>query len=256
MGVSPGGNEGRDGVLMEQIKILIDLQEIMTRSRTVETEKRKVPLEVADLKALFEEREARFLSAQQEFEQLKKDRREKEREIEEERDRVERAKAKLMSIKTNKEYYAMLKEIEGTKRANTAREDELLAILARYEEAEKRLAEFKAEVDEVSGQYRERMVDVEAKMASFDKDIALLTAKKTEVASRIDAGLARRFEMIFDRRDGIAIVPARNQSCTGCHMNLSPQLFNLLQRDDRIHTCPNCNRILYYELPQEGVSGE
>jgi predicted nucleic acid-binding Zn-ribbon protein len=150
----------------------------------------------------------------------------------------------------------MLKEIEGTKRANTAREDELLAILARYEEAEKRLAEFKAEVDEVSGQYRERMVDVEAKMASFDKDIALLTAKKSEVAGRIDAGLARRFEMIFDRRDGIAIVPARNQSCTGCHMNLSPQLFNLLQRDDRIYTCPNCNRILYYELPQEGFSGE
>jgi predicted nucleic acid-binding Zn-ribbon protein len=241
---------------MVQIKILIGLQEIMSQARTAEEEKRKVPLEVADLKALFEEREAKFLSAQQEFEQLKKDRREKEREIEEERDKVERAKAKLMSIKTNKEYYAMLKEIEGTKRANTAREDELLAILGRYEESEKRLAEFKEEVDEVSGKYRERMVDVEAKMSGFDKDIAQLAAKKADVAGRIDKGLARRFEMIFDRRDGIAIVPARNQSCTGCHMNLSPQLFNLLQRDDRIHTCPNCNRILYYEAPEEAPSGE
>jgi predicted nucleic acid-binding Zn-ribbon protein len=241
---------------MEQIKILIGLQEIMTRARVVETEKRNVPLEVADLKALFEEREARFLSAQQEFEQLKKDRREKEREIEEEREKVERAKAKLMSIKTNKEYYAMLKEIEGTKRANTAREDELLAILARYEEAEKRLSEFQAELDEVSGRYRERMVDVEAKMASFDKDIASLAAKKADVDRHLDAGLARRFEMIFERRDGLAIVPARNQSCTGCHMNLSPQLFNLLQRDDRIHTCPNCNRILYYEAPEGEPSGE
>jgi len=241
---------------MEQIKILVGLQEIMIRARLAETEKRKVPLEVADLKALFEEREAKFLSAQQEFEQLKKDRREKEREIEEEREKVERAKAKLMSIKTNKEYYAMLKEIEGTKRANTAREDELLAILARYEEAEKRLAGFTAEVDEVSGKYRERMVDVEAKMAGFDKDIAVLEAKKAEVARRLDAGLARRFEMIFDRRDGLAIVAARNQSCTGCHMNLSPQLFNLLQRDDRIHTCPNCNRILYYDAPEGETSGK
>lgn len=242
--------------MMEQIKILIGMQEIMGKVRTVEVEKRKVPLEVADLKALFEEREAKFLSSQQEFEQLKKDRREKEREIEEEREKVERAKSKLMSIKTNKEYYAMLKEIEGTKRANTAREDELLAILARYEETEKRMAEFKAELDEVSGRYRERMVDVEAKMAGFDKDIALLAARKAEVARGIDASLARRFEMIFDRRDGIAIVPARNQSCTGCHMNLSPQLFNLLQRDDRIHTCPNCNRILYYEAPEGEPSGK
>jgi predicted nucleic acid-binding Zn-ribbon protein len=241
---------------MEQIKVLIGMQEIMARARSVEAEKRKVPLEVADLKALFEEREAKFLSSQQEFEQLKKARREKEREIEDEREKVERAKAKLMSIKTNKEYYAMLKEIEGTKRANTAREDELLAILASFEETEKRMAELKADLEEVSGRYRERMVDVEAKMAGFDKDISILAARKAEVARGIEAGLARRFEMIFDRRDGLAIVPARNQSCTGCHMNLSPQLFNLLQRDDRIHTCPNCNRILYYEAPETEPSGK
>jgi len=242
--------------LMEQMKILIDLQEIMTGMKVVEAEKRKVPLQVADLKALFEEREAKFLSTQKEFEQLRGDRREKEREIEEERDKVERAKAKLMSIKTNKEYYAMLKEIEATKRTNAEREEELLSVMGRHEESEKRLAEFKAEVDEVGGQYRERMVDIEAKMASFDKEIAALEAKKAAVASRIDKGLARRFEMIFDRRDGIAIVPARNQSCMGCHMNISPQLFNLLQRDDRIHTCPNCNRILYFEVREAEATAE
>jgi predicted nucleic acid-binding Zn-ribbon protein len=241
---------------MEQVKVLIDLQEIMTRGRSVESEKRKVPLEVADLKALFEEREAKFLSAQQEFEQLKKDRREKEREIEEERDKVERAKAKLMSIKTNKEYYAMLKEIEATKRINAQREEELLSVMGRYEESEKRLAEFKAAVDEVGDEYRVRMVDIDAKMSSFDKEIGALEAKKAQIASRIDKDLARRFEMIFDRRDGIAIVAVRNQSCMGCHMNISPQLFNLLQRDDRIHTCPNCNRILFYEAPEAEASGK
>ncbi len=247
MAVPAGEHKGRAKALMEQVKILLDLQEIMSRSRAVEMEKQKVPLEVADLKSLFEEREAKYLAAQQEFEQAQKERREKEREIEEEREKVERAKSKLMSIKTNKEYYAMLKEIDATKRGNTTREDELLAILSRFEEAEKRLAELKAEVDEVGGRYRERMVDIEARMAGFDKEISAIQAKKNEVAARLELTLARRFEMIFERRDGIAIVPARDQSCTGCHMNISPQLFNLLQRDDRIYSCPNCNRIIYYE---------
>ena len=233
--------------MKKNVKVLLDLQEIMSRSRMVEREKQKVPLEVADLKSLFEEREAKFLATRQEFEQLQKEKREKEREIEEEREKVERAKAKLMSIKTNKEYYAMLKEIEATKRSNASREDELLSILSRYEEVEKRLAEFSGEVEEVGARYRERMVDIEARMAKFDRDISQLQAKRKEIATGLDAGLARRFEMIFDRRDGIAIVPARNQSCTGCHMNLSPQLFNLLQRDDRIYSCPNCNRIIYFE---------
>lgn len=238
--------------MLEQVKILLDLQEAMSRTRAMETEKRKVPLEVADLKALFEEKEAKFLAAQQEFEQARQERREKEREIEEERDKVERAKARLMTIKTNKEYYAMLKEIDQAKRTNAAREEELLAILVRYEEAEKRQGELGQEVEEVGVQYRKRMAEIEEKMKRFDKDIAGLASRKAEVASRLDKGLARRFEMIFDRRDGIAIVPARNQSCTGCHMNLSPQLFNLLQREDRVYTCPNCNRILYYENERPG----
>ncbi len=241
--------------MMTDVKVLLELQEIMSRSRTVEREKQKVPLEVADLKSLFEEKEAKFLAAQQEFEQLQKEKREKEREIEEEREKVERAKAKLMSIKTNKEYYAMLKEIEGTKRANAAREEELLAILARYEEVEKRLAELSADVGEIGGRYRERMVDIEARMATFDKDISRLEARKAEVAAGLDKGLARRFETIFHRRDGIAIVAARNQSCMGCHMNISPQLFNLLQREDRIHSCPNCNRIIYYEGDEAQQAG-
>ena len=241
---------------MSHVKVLLDLQAIMSRSRLVEKEKQKIPLEVSDLKSLFEEREAKFLSAQQEFEQLQKEKREKERGIEEEREKVERAKAKLMSIKTNKEYYAMLKEIEGTKRTNTSREEELLSVLARYEEVEKRLAELAAEVEDLGGRYRERMVDIEARMSKFDKDISQLRARKAEVAAALDKGLARRFEMIFERRDGVAIVPARNQSCTGCHMNISPQLFNLLQRDDRIYSCPNCNRIIYFEGDEaQQVSG-
>jgi predicted nucleic acid-binding Zn-ribbon protein len=92
-------------------------------------------------------------------------------------------------------------------------------------------------------------------MGSFDGDIGKFLARKKQVASGLEPGLVRRFEMIFERRDGIAIVPARNYSCTGCHMNISPQLFNMLQREDRVHTCPNCNRILYYEPAENEAAG-
>ena len=231
---------------MEQVKVLLDLQEIMTRARSIEEEKRKVPLEVADLKGLFEEREAACLAAGQEFEAIRAQRRELEREIEEERDKVEKAKAKLMGIKTNKEYYAMLKEIDQTKRLNTEREEALLALMARYEEAEKRAADCKSELEEVEGRYRARMVEIDARVSSFDREIAEVAAEKRRVGGGLDAGLLRRFELIFERREGLAIAAARNCSCTGCHMNLSPQLYNMLQRGDKLYACPNCNRLLYY----------
>ena len=233
--------------MMECIKHLLGLQETMSQAKQLEDEKRKIPLEAADLKKLFEEAEAGFLAADKEFQSLKAQRLEMEREIEEERDKVEKAKAKLMSIKTNKEYYAMLKEIDVTRRSNTAREDELLLLLSRYEESEKHLAERKAELDVVSGKYQERMTEINARMSSFDADIEKILVRKREITTKLDVGLVNRFETIFERREGLAITSARNYSCTACNMNISPQLFNLLQREERIHTCPNCNRIIYFE---------
>lgn len=241
---------------MEQVKVLLDLQEIMGRARAIEEEKRKVPLEVADLKSLFEEREAAFLAAGQEFENLRQQRRDQERDIEEERDKVEKAKAKLMGIKTNKEYYAMLKEIEQTKRLNSEREEALLALLARYEEAEKRLAECKAELDEVSDRYRTRMVDIDARVATFDSRIASINSDKARIGASIDRALLRRFELIFERREGLAIAAAVHCSCSGCHMNLSPQLYNMLQREDKLYACPNCNRLLYYSESADEAAAE
>jgi len=240
---------------MEQIKHLLGLQETMSQAKRLEDEKRRIPLEAADLKTLFEEKEAGFLVADKEFQALKAQRLEKEREIEEEWDKVEKAKAKLMSIKTNKEYYAMLKEIDGTRRSNTAREDELLSLLSRYEESEKCLAERKAELDAVTDKYKERMTEITARMDFFDVDIEKILARKREIAAKLNVGLVNRFETIFERREGLAITAAINYSCTGCNMNISPQLFNLLQREERIHTCPNCNRILYYEPPADEEAG-
>ena len=57
----------------------------------------------------------------------------------------------------------------------------------------------------------------------------------------------RRYEMIKVRRNGVAVVSARSAICSGCNMNLPPQLFNELQRSDELIYCPNCNRIIYWE---------
>jgi predicted nucleic acid-binding Zn-ribbon protein len=242
---------------MDQVKVLIDLQAVMGEMGLLEKEKAAIPLEVADLKSERDAREAEARAAVEEFERLKEERREKEREVEEERAKAEKAKEKLMAIKTQKEYVAMLKEIEQTRRGNAEREEQLLAIMQRYEEATSRLDACNVAFAEADGRYRERMVDVEARMASFDGDISRLDARKRDVAKAIPVPLLRRFETIFERREGRAIVAARNSSCTGCHMNLSPQLFNMLRRNDKIHTCPNCSRILFYEeVPAEGEEGE
>ena len=59
--------------------------------------------------------------------------------------------------------------------------------------------------------------------------------------------LRKRYQLLLDRRGGVAVVEARNGACLGCNMHLPPQLFNSLYLAKEVQTCPHCNRLLYVE---------
>jgi len=58
-----------------------------------------------------------------------------------------------------------------------------------------------------------------------------------------------QYELIFARRGGKAVVAVSDGICKECHMNIPPQLWNEIIRNDKLNLCPNCHRILYYKLP-------
>ena len=67
-----------------------------------------------------------------------------------------------------------------------------------------------------------------------------------ELVGAVDGDLRRRYEMIFSRRGGVAVVAVRGGTCQGCHMHVPPQLFNELKKFRDVRQCPNCHRILYW----------
>ena len=50
-------------------------------------------------------------------------------------------------------------------------------------------------------------------------------------------------------RRGIALAEAKGGLCTVCHVRMRPQTFNEVRRNDGIHQCESCTRILYYVQP-------
>jgi len=71
------------------------------------------PARLAGLEGEFKKEEEKVLSQKAELDRLLKERRHKEKELEEETERVKKTEARVFEIKTNKEYQAVLKEIEG-----------------------------------------------------------------------------------------------------------------------------------------------
>jgi hypothetical protein len=85
----------------------------------------------------------------------------------------------------------------------------------------------------------------EAQLAALHKELAGLQGARKGQAGRLDRELLRVYARLMKNRDGALVVVA-DGSCQGCGMTLTPQAYSEVKRNDRMFTCPSCNRILYF----------
>jgi predicted nucleic acid-binding Zn-ribbon protein len=231
--------------LREQLEKLIALQTIDLRVSEMEREKSQIPQSITLLEDDLRKGEERFLAEKTEQEKLLKERRQKEKDLEEEVDKVKKAEARVLEIKTNKEYQAVLREIASAKKLNRQREEEILEILEKFEEAQRRIVQGEKELE--GKETLRQLTELKKKEASFEKEMAGELRQREEKEKEISRELLSRYRTLADKRQGIAVARVGNGACQACHMNLRPQLYIELQRQESLIVCPNCSRILFWE---------
>lgn len=180
------------------------------------------------------------------LEEFERERRSKEKELELEKDKIKKFESRLYEVKTNKEYQALLKEIETAKQANDRQEEEIIEIMVKIEDLKKDFESTSRLLKE-----REKIVEVEKKrlleeMTTIDKTIADLKQQRENLLSVVDKTLRETYTMLISRRGGTAVVNVKNGVCLGCFMNIPPQLFIEVTKNNRLILCPSCNRIFYF----------
>jgi len=233
--------------LRKELEILIKLQAIDVELYRTERFHREYPEKVKKLEKVIEEEKGKFNQVKERLEKLQKERRQKEKDLEAEAERVKKADEKLSSSKTNKEYQAALKEIEAVKKMNSEREDEILLLM---EEIDALQAELKKREGEINNRLKE-FGEEERKLKEENQEYELVSEKKKmlreELVRSLELNLLRQYLMIKEKRNGLAVVPVINGTCSGCSMNIPPQVFNEVLTNENIISCPNCSRILYVE---------
>ena len=76
--------------------------------------------------------------------------------------------------------------------------------------------------------------------------IELAEFARAEVVATLSRDVLSLFERVAHGRKGVAVAEARDGLCTVCHVRLRPQMFNEVRRNDGLHQCDSCTRILYY----------
>ena len=170
---------------------------------------------------------------------------------------LKKFQAQQRAVKTNKEYGALLNEIDNVKREIRTREDEILSLEETVAEARKD-AESQTESfpAEMAG-YEEQMTEWRAQQASLSADIAAGETQAAELRKQIDRKLLASFDRIAKMRAGIAVarvamVGNQTAACSACNVRLRPQLLSDLRLSRETIHCESCKRILYWDARLEG----
>ncbi len=238
---------GIGGDVLEDLKFLVDLQEVDQRIHGINKNKERLPRLVKLAGETLRETEAARDAAQEAYDTAAKERREAEAKIQDETELLKKLKLRSSEIKTNKEYFAHLKEIEECQKRISKLEESVLALMEGVEKAEAELNEKKKIAADEEAKFTENKVSIEKRFEDDDRALAELTAKREEMLPRISKEAVDRYHEVNRMYPDSAVVEAVNGNCTGCRMVIPPQVFNNVKKGESIVMCYNCRRILYFK---------
>jgi predicted nucleic acid-binding Zn-ribbon protein len=161
------------------------------------------------------------------------------------RAKLSRLKDQLMAVKTNKEYTAMLHEIQAAEDQIRSEEDKILEVMEEMEGMEKNLKAAEQEMLKKSAELKESIGQVNESVPLMESELDKLQEEKLVLESKIGPELLSRYRRIAEARKGIALAEAKDELCSACHVRIRPQMYADLLRTENIHACDSCSRILF-----------
>jgi len=232
--------------MREQIKDLVKLQQIETETVRIKSALNDVSKMLDDLDSGVKIFEQTIETQERIINELKKQYRDHESDIQLNLEKEQKIQAKLRSVKNNKEYQALLKEIEDVRGKNSEIEDEMIDFLDRMDITEKIITTKKDEYINIFEDAKSEKESIKQNAEARKKRLAELDMEGAEVSRLIDPELLKRYLIIKEQSPGgLAVVLVKDAVCHGCNVNIPPQLYNELFRCDSLRFCPNCQRIIY-----------
>ncbi|HEY8369451.1 MAG TPA: C4-type zinc ribbon domain-containing protein [Thermodesulfobacteriota bacterium] len=222
------------------------LQEVDLRLDKIRRTRDQVPERIAKLEAEVAREAAALAADEEKLRALEAQKAEAERSIAADAERLKLAEHRLISIKTVREYQAAKRELDFAKKAGSLREEEIGRTTAQIEELKKSVDARREALAAMQAAAEREIGELKAELDRVESQVARETAERDRLVEGLDPNLLRRYDQIRSRRQGLAVVEARGGACAGCRMAIPPQIYNEVQRNGDIVSCPNCQRILYF----------
>ncbi len=227
------------------LRNLIALQDTELKIAGLEKQISDIPRQISTFQQELHRLEQAHQERNSHHQELAKRRRTLEGEVDMMRARLSKLKDQLMTVKTNKEYTAMLHEIQMAEAQIRQEEDKILDIMEEMESLEAELKKDESVLRVQTAEIQKNIQACESSVPELEAALCKLNDERTATEALVEAELLDRYRRIASLRKGVAMAEARNELCTACHVRIRPQVYANLLNMEGIHTCDSCSRILY-----------
>jgi predicted nucleic acid-binding Zn-ribbon protein len=231
----------------QKLQTLISLQAIDSRIAALEADAARLPREIAAIHAGIEDARKQVEQAKAQLDAARKDQRAKEKDLEVVQGKRSKTEARLYEVKTNKEYSAVLIEIEDIKQEKGRMEEEVLVLMEAQERLTGEVREAEARFKQREGEGRGQEATLKEQLRGIETDLAAVRTERKELAAQLPAPILADYDRILRARAGLALVPvAKPNFCGACRMTITPQRLQELRAQSSLIPCESCGRYLYW----------
>jgi uncharacterized protein len=229
-----------------ELQKLIDLQNLDQEISEFEGALDSIPNQIQSATAEMAALTTEIEQAREVIASMQKSQKQLQADVQTENDHMAKTKTKLPLVKTNKEYSAIVTEVESVKEKISSIEDKELEIMESLEIKEGEIPAIEARFKEAENSFKEYKAKKEAESERVKQELEAARGKRQELIGSVAPEWAKNYNKVTSHRDGVAVVRLRENVCQGCFQVVLPQIVIDVKIGNEIHPCPHCSRFLFW----------
>ena len=226
---------------------LIELQGIDTKLRDLNDLLGDLPSKVDELNQQEESIKNSLVENKERMKELEVESHKGEVRIAEINDKVNKLKDQLFLVTNNKQYDALMHEMDHMKEERTTIETETFSFLEEKETLTESVETMESELGSLSNDLIVRREKLESAISDSAEEKSILEQQRSEQVNGIDLNTVSIYNRVFEARDGLAVVNLSGNGCGGCGAHIPMQKVTEVRANTTIHRCDVCGRFLYSE---------
>ena len=235
----------------QTLEQLIKLQEIDHRLMEIKEHMGDLPktvesqeLEITTIQSKNEQKQARI-------DQIDKDIRHHESEIEDFSTKLKKYKEQLFLVKSNKEYDAISQEIDHMKTTISESETVQLQFEEEKIELEETIKLNTNKIESTSESLSNNQIALQSAMAETTHEQEKLESNRNILYKDIEPTYLNQYKTLRNAREGVGMASIVGSACGGCYSQLPPQIVIEIQENKQIITCPGCSILQFWDGVEE-----